>query len=135
MIIMTKFAKKISKEDRYLENGVVLGCAFGHLEEISEIFKTIFILSIGINDFKGRNIVYREDFDDVKALPFISTVFIDESQLPNIVKSEEILKKFKSTIYIGTTNELDSYSLKFLKKRNYQCSSIEKKYQIWKAKK
>jgi hypothetical protein len=134
MIIMTKFIKKITKGVKNVDSCIVIGQAFGNLNELTEIFKTVFILSNGVDSFRKKNVIYRIDFNDVKTLPHISAAFIDEDQLDNITKLDEILRKNKVVIYIGTSEPIPGGHGKFFNKRNYVLVEILKTYQVWKTK-
>jgi len=135
MIVMTKFIKKITKTVKDMQNCVVFGKAYGHFDELVETFKTVFVLSNGIDDIRRKNIIYRMDFSDVGSLPYISAVFIDEDQLDHITKIDEIVRKYKPMVYIGTREFIPLQYSKFMNKRNYEVVEIFKESQLWKPKK
>lgn len=132
---MTKFAKKITKGSKVHENCVVVGNIWNNLDEITEVFNTVFILTLDSQEFKKRNVVYREDFDDLSILPVIDTVFVDYEKLEHLVKLEKIINKYRLTVYIGHPYHVDNYYRKFLYGRGYELVEFCKTYQIWKPKK
>jgi hypothetical protein len=126
---MSKFNKKIQKitikQPRY---AVVLGSAFGHLEEISDLFRSVFVINNSQEIIKKKNIIYLENFEYTKTLADVDAIFIDESQKDFISELQLIWKKYNSTLII----EGEAYVDKFLRKQRYQIVQIEKKYHIWK---
>jgi len=135
MIIMTKFAKKVTKAVKHTNNAIVIGRGFGYFDELIETFKTVFVLSDGVNETKGRNIVYREEFSDIKQLPYIDAVFVDNEQLENMKKLENLLQQTSLTLYIGTDHFLHPEYSTFLGNKKYEVVEITKSYQVWKSKK
>ena len=54
---MAKFIKRLKKTIGTVENALVIGKAFGHLNEIPGHFNTVFVHNNSI-DIKDKNIVY-----------------------------------------------------------------------------
>jgi hypothetical protein len=129
MISMTKFNKKIQKITSKIPRfAVTVGDAFGHLEEISELFRTVFVIENTKEQIKKKNIIYIENIDYVGALHDIDVIFVDGDK-KNLLKDLQIIwKKYNSTLVI----EGDAYVDKFLRSERYQIVQIEKRYHIWK---
>lgn len=132
---MTKFVKKITKGDKLHINSVVVGSAFDNLEDICEVYKTVFILLSSGQTFRRKNVVYRENFDDISMISAITSVFIDIEQLEKVTLIESVITKFKPLIYIGHGYHIDSYYRKFFVSRGYEVIEMHKTYQVWKSKK
>ena len=134
MIIMTKFIKKITKNVKDTQSCIVLGRGYGHFDELIEIFKTVFVLSNGVDEIRKKNIVYRTDFSDTDPLPYIGAVFVDEDQFDNLGTIDSIIRKHKLLIYVGTREFIPTEYAKFFNKRNYEVVEIFKDSQLWKPK-
>jgi hypothetical protein len=135
MIIMTKFIKKITKNVKDTQYCIVLGRGYGHFDELTEIFNTVFVLSNGVDEIRKKNVVYRNDFSDTNPLPYIGAVFVDEDQLDHLGKIDEIIRKHKLLIYVGTREFIPTHHAKFFSKRHYEVVEIFKDSQLWKHKK
>jgi hypothetical protein len=131
MIIMTSLIKRISKDTKNLNCCIVVGNAFGNLEEVSNAFNTVFIMSTEMRDFKKRNIVYRSSFDNIVEIPYIDAVFFDADQLEHIPKLETVLKKCRVIIYIGSKDIPSLYYFRFLESCKYEVTEIQKHYHKW----
>jgi hypothetical protein len=135
MILMSKFTKRLEKNSRVLENCIVVGSAFGNLESLCDIFNTVFVLSDGDRSFKRKNVVYREDFDDISILPNISVIFIDADKIDKIGKLKSAWTRYWPTIFIGSGEFIDRSYSKMLNGNHYEIVELYKDYQIWKLKK
>ena len=132
---MTKFSKKVAKAVKHTHNCVVIGPYSDEISDLVETFNTVFILSDGVNELKGRNIVYRPDFDDIKLLPHIDAAFIDYAQLDKLSKIENLLQHNTLIAYINTGEFIHPMYAKFLNNKKYEITEIHKNYQVWKPKK
>ena len=132
---MTKFSKKVTKATKHTDACVVIGRYSEEFEELVETFNTVFVLSDGINDQRGRNIVYRENFDDVKLLPHINAVFFDEAELEKLSIIENLLQQRSLVFYMNTGDDLHPMYSNFLNSKKYEIVEINKNYQMWKPKK
>ncbi len=74
---MTKFSKRIKKINRKSRNLLVLGTAFGHLEELLDSFGTVFVVSDNLPIIKKRNLIYRENYDDIHVLTDVDIIIVD----------------------------------------------------------
>jgi hypothetical protein len=61
MIIMSKFTKKISKVHKELKDILVVGSAFGNIEDLLETCSTVFISHPKDENLRRKNLVYREN--------------------------------------------------------------------------
>jgi len=67
---MSKFAKRIKKLHRKARNVLVVGNAWGNIEDLVDFFHTVFHIDDQQRIFKGRNVVYRENFDNIHLIPY-----------------------------------------------------------------
>ena len=80
MIIMNKFKKRLTKIIGRPQNAVVVGQGFGQLANILETFNTVFIFSWDQPNLRAKNLVFRENFNDLNPLHDISAIFVDLDQ-------------------------------------------------------
>ena len=126
---MTKFVKKIRKlclkHPRY---AVSLGDAFGHLEEITEFVRTVFVLDHQDQNFKKRNVVYMENFKYLTTIPDVDLIFVNADKRDKIKDLQPIWRRYNSWIIV----EGDPFLDKFLRSERYQIVCVEKKFHVWK---
>lgn len=83
---MDKFLKRISKLKKRPQNAVVFGTGMGRLSELATIFQSIFVFGPR-PAIKAKNIIYRENFENLNQLSHIDMIFIDlnlKDQLNNL---------------------------------------------------
>ena len=76
---MTKFSKRMKKANRRARNVLVVGTALGNLEDLLEAFDTVFVVNGTLPRIQKRNVVYRENFDNihlVSAVKLYYNIFI-----------------------------------------------------------
>lgn len=133
---MNKFAKRISKSTKNQSVCLVIGTAFGNLEELSEIFQTVFLHTDNREtSLKKKNIVFLETIDNTVDIPLISTVFVDLDHITKLAALRPMMTKYSPTIMIGSGEFIDKTWNKFLVDHRYQIVELFKEYQIWKIKK
>ena len=132
---MSKLTKRLTKGIKNLENCAVIGTGFGMMSEISEIFNTVFVLSAPNQNIRGRNIVYRSNFEDLSVLPGIQVIFIDPDQLERILELRTVWTRYRSTLLIGSGEFIDKKYSKILTSHNYEIVELFKEYQVWTQKK
>lgn len=131
---MSKFIKKIRKNIKHPDNCIVVGDGMGYFLEISELFKTVFVLNTEGMTRKARNVIYREDFKDVNLFSGINYIFIDGNYVNRITDLLQPIQRFRPIVYIGLGEFVDKHSNKMLTGWHYQIVEIFKEYQIWKSK-
>jgi|LauGreDrversion4_2_1035121.scaffolds.fasta_scaffold23405_2 hypothetical protein len=134
MIIMSKFSKKISKVHKELKDILVVGSAFGNIEDLLETCSTVFISHPKDENLRRKNLVYRESLDSIHLLHNIDFIIIDQDLINVIPTLERVWKKWSSALVIeGSTDTSMPYN-KFLKLNRYQIVDIQKHYHVWKLK-
>lgn len=133
---MNKFAKRISKSTKNQSICLVVGTAFGNLEELSDIFQTVFLHTDDRGtSFKKKNVVFLETIDNHTDIPLISTVFVDIEYINRLASLKHMMTKYSPTIMIGSGEFIDKMWNRFLVDHRYQIVELFKEYQIWKIKK
>ena len=126
---MTKFVKKIRKitlkQPRY---AVSFGDCFGHLEEITDFVRTVFVLDHRDEDLKKRNIVYMENLNYITTIPDVDLIFVNKDRKDRIKELQPIWRRYNSFIVVEGEPFLD----KFLRSERYQIICVEKKFHVWK---
>ena len=134
MIIMSKFTKKISKVHKELKDILVVGSAFGNIEELLDSCSTVFISHPKDENLRRKNLIYRESLDSIQLLHNIDFIIIDQDLINVIPTLERVWKKWSSALVIeGGTDTSMPYN-KFLKLHSYQIVDIQKHYHVWKLK-
>lgn len=83
---MDKFLKRISKLKKRPQNAVVFGTGMGRLSDLATIFQSIFVFG-SRPSIKAKNIIYRENFENLNQLSHVDMIFIDlnlKDQLNNL---------------------------------------------------
>lgn len=133
---MNKFAKRIIKSTKNQSICLVIGTAFGNLEELSNIFQSVFLHTENREtSLKKKNIVFLETVDNQTDIPLISTVFVDIEHLTKLAALRPMMTKYSPTIMIGSGEFIDKMWNKFLVDHRYEIVELFKEYQIWKIKK
>lgn len=132
MIIMNKFKKRLTKTIGNTQNAVVLGQAFGQLDAILEIFKTVFIFSWDSPNLKAKNLVFRENFNDLNPLTEISAIFIDLNQIQHLENMSQIWHKNKCTVLIEGNAPIGRDLSGPLYRDHFRCVDQQELYHIWK---
>lgn len=131
---MGKFANRLRKTKKHAEHCLILGNAFGNIEEILLFFNTIFVVGRTNLKIRTKKIIYKEDLRETYGFPHIDFVFIDFDQLDRLSDVQDVLGKFRPLIYIGHSEFLDKKYGSFLGKLGFEIVEINKKYQVWQTK-
>lgn len=131
---MASFSKKIRKLNKFPKNALIIGKAFGQLEELSEIFDSLFVVGSDNNLLRKRNIIYREDFEFLTSLPDIDFIFVDKDYFEQLLKINQIWRKNRS--YLVTEGEAppDKHIYKFLAAETFTIADAHKHHIFWKFK-
>lgn len=129
---MSKLVKRITKSFKRPRNVLVVGTGFGYLEELCNNFASVFIITPSNNDFKKRNLIYREDFEGIEFVPDLDVIFIDKNQEKNVEKLRPILLRYHPVIFVEGSVLFDRPQYKFLQQFNYSVTDLFGSYHIWK---
>jgi len=132
MILMNKFKKRLTKIIGSPQNAVVVGQGFGQLETVLEIFDTVFIFSWELPNLRAKNLVFRENFNDLNPLHDISAIFIDLDQLQHLENMSQIWHKNKCSILIEGNDPIGRNLSGPLYRDHFRCIDQQEIYHIWK---
>jgi hypothetical protein len=128
---MAKFAKRLRKLSGYTENALVVGKAFGNLDQLLEIYTNVFVVDDAPPSAKARNLIYKENFDDLNVLTQVGAIFIDLDKIDKLVILEDFWQRHKSTIFVEGNDCILRHLSKPLFKTGWQCTSLQRIYHVW----
>lgn len=132
---MTKFSKRIKKINRKARNLLVIGTAFGNLEELLDSFNTVFVVSDSPPIIKTRNLIYRENYDSIHMLTDVDIIMIDFDQSNFIPELTQVWRRTNPAIVVQGPDLISKDIQKILKSDHYNIVDIAKGYYLWKNKK
>ena len=128
---MAKFAKRLRKLSGYTENALVVGKAFGNLDQLLEIYTNVFVVDEDPPSAKARNLIYKENFDDLNVLTQVGAIFIDLDKIDKLDILEDFWQRHKSTIFVEGNDCILRHLSKPLFKTGWQCTSLQGIYHVW----
>jgi hypothetical protein len=134
-MIMTKFQKRLLKFLETPENSIILGQGFGEIEDLAHIFQSIFLISELPPEKKFKNLIYRENYENLSQLFNISVVFVavrDVKKIDNIVS---ILNRWRPIVIVEGNDLIGRDLSKTLYDNGYLADSQHGNFHVWKIKK
>ena len=128
---MNKFQKRLHKLSRNNVHALVLGSAFGILDQVLEIYDTVFVISSTQPAVKAKNLVYKETFVKLDHIQNIASIFIDLNELHNLDKIEALWKKDNSIIFVEGGDRIDNTIAKPLYDSGWACTSLQGIFHVW----
>jgi hypothetical protein len=130
-MIMNKFQKRLSKLDKHQINAMVVGTAFGNLDNILGIYATVFVIHENFPTVKSKNLVYKEKLDDVFSITGITAVFFDLDRVSEMERVSEIWNKYKSFVIIEGDTPIGRDKSGQLYRLGYRCTSLQGHFHVW----
>jgi hypothetical protein len=130
-MIMNKFQKRLCKLDKNQVNAVVIGCAFGNLENILEIYATVFVIDKNFPTVKAKNLVYKEDFDNLNAITEVSAIFFDLNRLDQFEMVKDFWQRNSSKVIIEGDEPISREFSKPLYDTGWGCTSKQGLFHVW----
>jgi hypothetical protein len=134
-MIMNKFQKRISKLSKNHETAVVIGHGFGYLDKLIEIFKTVFVISESAPTLKSRNLIYRENFDNLSQITEVSIILFDLSEVHRLLEVSPVWHRNKSIVVIEGNAPIDRSLSTSLYASSYECTGLHGFFHTWELKK
>jgi hypothetical protein len=128
---MNKFQKRLKKLQKHNENALVVGQGFGHLNEILEIYKTVFVINEAHPEIKARNLIYRNNFDDISHMVELTVIIVDLDKVDHLDKLTQLWIRSKSSIVIEGNDPIDRSKSKSLYNTNWQCIDLCGFFHVW----
>jgi hypothetical protein len=121
----------LRKLDKNQINAVVIGTAFGNLENILEIYNTVFVIDENLPTVKAKNLVYREDFHNLNAITEVSAIFFDLNQLDRFEMVKDFWQRNNSKVIIEGDEPIGREFSKPLYDTGWGCTSKQGLFHIW----
>jgi hypothetical protein len=128
---MNKFQKRLMKLSRNNTHALVLGSAFGILDQILEIYDTVFVVSASQPVIKAKNLVYKENFVKLDHLQDMSSIFVDIDQLDHLDKVEVIWRKHNAKLFVEGGVRVENDKVKILYNSGWACTSLQGLFHVW----
>jgi hypothetical protein len=128
---MDKFEKRLRKVSKNTENALVIGTAFGSLEKILSIYRTVFVISEDCPTIKAKNLVYRENFDHLNLLSEINVIFFDLNTVAKLEIIKDFWQRHNSKIVIQGNDPIGREFSKPLYETGWGCTSLQGMFHIW----
>ena len=130
-MIMNKFQKRLCKLDKNQVNAMVIDNAFGNLENILEIYATVFVVGENFSTVKAKNLVYKENFDNLNAITEVSAIFFDLTQLDQFEMVKEFWQRNNSKVIIEGDEPISREFSKPLYDTGWGCTSKQGSFHVW----
>lgn len=132
---MAKFKKRITKlSNKSLQNALVIGEGFGFLPEILETFQTVFVIDNNRPNIKGRNLVYKENSDELNLIIDISMVFFDRDKINDINSIAPVFTRWRSMVIIEGNDPISRDYSQSLYHHGWNCTSLQGFFHVWEIK-
>jgi phosphatidate phosphatase APP1 len=132
---MSKIAKRSHKIVKNINSCLVVGDIIDNIETFLPFFNTVFVLKTDDRFIKGRNVVYKEKFNDIDIIKNIDIVFLSKSALDQFDKISNVLTYFRSPVYIDHGEFLPKDQSNKFSSIGFEIVELIKNYQVWKPKK
>lgn len=129
---MPKFSRRIYKFHKNPRNILVLGTGFGFLEEICDNFSSVFIISTLTETVKKKNLIYKENFDNLEFIPDIDIIVMDKNQSVHLENLRPILNRYHPLIFVESNDIFEKKEYKFLQNCGFGVTEMFKGYHMWK---
>ena len=128
---MAKFAKRLKKLSGYTENALVVGTAFGNLDQLLEIYINVFVIDDAPPSVKARNLIYKENFDTIHSLTQIGGIFVDLDKIDKLEYLESCWNRNKSTVFVEGNDYKNIHLSKIFYQTGWGCTSNQEIYHVW----
>jgi hypothetical protein len=130
-MVMNKFQKRLRKLGIHQGNAVVIGNAFDNLENILEIYATVFVIDENSPTVKAKNLVYKENFDNLNAITEVSAIFFDLTRLDQFEIVKDFWQRNNSKVIIEGDEPIGREFSKPLYDTGWGCTSKQGFFHIW----
>lgn len=131
---MNKFAKRTKNIVGNVEFCAIIGNNFGFLDDIVELFSSIFIISNTDVKHKNKKIIYLEDFTSLSDVSDIGVVFVERHQSNKIKLLPSLLTKKSPLILVEGNEPIERIFSEELYRYGYKCVSQHGYYHVWSKK-
>jgi len=129
---MSKFEKRLRKTTGATDNVLVVGRAFGYLEHLLSIYKTVFVVGENAPSVKAKNLVYRNNFDNLNNINDVGVIFFDLDSLKHLEDLKEFWSKHNASVLIEGNDPIERDFSKPLYDTGWGCTDLQGFYHVWK---
>lgn len=128
---MDKFEKRLRKLSKHANNAVVVGKAFGTLEKILSIYKTTFVIGVDTPPIKAKNLVYRENFQNLNSITEIGAIFFDRDTILHLDSLKDLWQRNNAVVIIEGNDPIERTFSKSLYDTGWGCTSLQGLFHVW----
>lgn len=131
---MSKFVKRIKKLNKAARNVLIVGQGWGNLQDVIDSYSSIFLIDDEKRLVRAKNLIYREDFNNLNQLQDVDLVLLDLDHENHINDVIILLKRWSSILLIEGPELISKENQKLLKSNRYEIVEVQKRYYVWKCK-
>ncbi len=128
---MNKIKKRLSKLSKNADNALVIGAAFGQLEQLLDLYSTIFVVNEDDTELKAKNLIYRQSIDRLDSIVNVGAVFFDIKHISKLESLQTFWKKNNSLIFIEGGDALPRDLSMPLYDSGWRCTSLQGIFHVW----
>jgi hypothetical protein len=128
---MNKIKKRLSKLSKNAGNALVIGTAFGQLEQLLDLYSTIFVVNEDTTELKAKNLIYRQSIERLDSIVHVGAVFFDIKHISKLESLQTFWKKNNSLIFIEGGDPLPRDLSKPLYDSGWGCTSLQGEFHVW----
>jgi hypothetical protein len=130
-MIMNKLQKRLHKLDKNQVNALILGSAFGNLENILGIYKTVFVIDENVPTAKAKNLIYKENFNYLNVITEVTAIFVDLNRLDRFEAVRDFWQRNNSKIIVEGNEPIGREFSKPLYDTGWRCTSTQGYFHVW----
>jgi len=131
---MSKFVKRIKKLNKAARNVLIVGQGWGNLQDVIDSYSSIFLIDDENRLVRAKNVVYRENFDNLNQLQDVDLVLLDLDHENHIKDFIILLQRWSPILLIEGPELISKENQKLLKSNRYEIVEVQKRYYVWKCK-
>jgi hypothetical protein len=128
---MAEIKKKLRKLSKIQGNALVLGAAFGNIENIVTIYNTVFVIDENIPTAKAKNLVYKENFNYLNMITEVTAIFVDLNRLDRFDAVRDFWQRNNSKIIVEGNEPIGREFSKPLYDTGWRCTSTQGHFHVW----
>jgi len=128
---MNKFKKRLHKLSKNTNSALVIGTAFGQLEQLLDLYSTIFVVNEDATDLKAKNLIYRQNIERLDNITNVGAVFVDIKHISKLESLQTFWKKNNSLIFIEGGDPLPRDLSTPLYDSGWRCTSLQGAFHVW----
>lgn len=128
---MHKFQKRLAKLSGPNKNAMVIGTAFGQLQQILSVYHSIFLIQTDLPMIKAKNLIYKEDFDRLRDVNDVSILFVDLQYVADLEKLQVVWQKNLAKVCIEGNDRIAKELAQPLYNTGWGCTSLQGMFHVW----